>query len=557
MKYFSTITKLSRFLYPRSYRSYQNVIQKKGYRTSIDDDVVKIKIPKNKARDSVVIDSSFGFPVKPAKEKKGIERVIQLEPRKVKFDDLEFKRDRDKDMVPKELGIRRRKTIDLEFEREEDMVLKNKKLKLISAKDVAGQESMSERDRDMVPVNEKPKSISNKVVVQDSTKKEKTTIKLKKMETNHKITTLANGIPNVTTGIAPDILDKLDRSYFREGDMVILRDTKRSEGQKRKLIGPLKRGSKSKEKNSEVIEHDLIIGQPIRSMIKTMQKKPKNRKIYALHFPTLEEYCLLIPRTKTPTYAKDASTIITLLDINPYSRIMEAGTGNASLTLYLARALYPLGHLHSIDIDPVSSENAKKAFKNFSRGIYSDVVKFSTGKCSDVIDAIDEEYDGVALDMPEPLNELPSIISKLKIDRFMVCYLPNMTQVLTLCQLIRKQKLRLGLERVLEIQWRPWEIKATVIRSRMNSKEVSVKELINKDEIPDEALGYVCRPSHEPTAHTAFLVHLKKISELPMQTKDINDAEDDNSDNHDVENDTDDDNSDNYDIENNTEDGDS
>ncbi|CAG8631486.1 13443_t:CDS:1 [Acaulospora morrowiae] len=196
---------------------------------------------------------------------------------------------------------------------------------------------------------------------------------------------------------------------------------------------------------------------------------------------------------------------------------MEAGTGNASLTLHLARSLYPTGQLHSIDIDPVASTKAKATVTNFSRGLYSDVVKFSTGMCSEVISDDPHLYDGIVLDIPEPSGELHAVVSKLKVDRFIVCYLPNMNQVLTLFQYIRAQKLPLELEKVLEVQWRPWDVKATVIRSRMGSEPFSVKELINRDEIPDEAIGYICRPSHEPTAHTAFLMRFEKTDRNQIQ----------------------------------------
>ncbi|CAG8470505.1 15493_t:CDS:1 [Racocetra fulgida] len=193
---------------------------------------------------------------------------------------------------------------------------------------------------------------------------------------------------------------------------------------------------------------------------------------------------------------------------------MEAGTGNGSLTLYLARSLYPTGHLHSIDINRDASVKARKNVTRFSRGIYSDCISFSIGQCSKVLDSMDitlSMYDGVALDMPEPWNELPSIVPRVKIDRYIVCYLPNMTQVLELIKQIKYHKIALATEQILEIQWRPWDVRATVIRDKMDDESFSVKQLTLNDEIPDQALGHICRPSHEPTGHTAFLIQLKKI----------------------------------------------
>ncbi|CAG8699729.1 24158_t:CDS:2, partial [Dentiscutata erythropus] len=301
----------------------------------------------------------------------------------------------------------------------------------------------------------------------------------------------------------PQIPQKYCRSRFEEGDMVLLRDTqKRIKSSRVFLIGPLKIGNK-KEIPGGILDHSNIIGKSVRDIVKTNKDKS-----YTIHFPTLDEYVVMIPRLMTPIYPKDASTIVALLDLHPYSRIMEAGTGNGSLTLYLARSLYPTGHLHSIDINRDASIKARGNVARFSRGIYSDYVSFSIGQCSKVLNSMDitlSIYDGVALDMPEPWNELPSIIPRLKIDRYIVCYLPNMTQVLELIKQIKYHKIALATEQVLEIQWRPWNVRATVIRDKMGDENFSVKQLTLNDEIPDQALGHICRPSHEPTGHTAFL----------------------------------------------------
>ncbi|CAG8613054.1 36588_t:CDS:2, partial [Racocetra persica] len=258
------------------------------------------------------------------------------------------------------------------------------------------------------------------------------------------------------------IPQKYRRSQFEEGDMVLLRDTqKRIKGSRVFLVGPLKIGNK-KEVPGGILEHSNIIGKSIRDVVKTN----------------------------------------------------KAGTGNGSLTLYLARSLYPTGHLHSIDINRDASVKARKNVTRFSRGIYSDCISFSIGQCSKVLDSMDitlSMYDGVALDMPEPWNELPSIVPRVKIDRYIVCYLPNMTQVLELIKQIKYHKIALATEQVLEIQWRPWDVRATVIRGKMDDESFSVKQLTLNDEIPDQALGHICRPSHEPTGHTAFLIQLKKI----------------------------------------------
>ncbi|CAI2191157.1 10717_t:CDS:2 [Funneliformis geosporum] len=306
------------------------------------------------------------------------------------------------------------------------------------------------------------------------------------------------------------INENFDRTKFVEGDTVILRDTaKKIKGSRKSLIGPLSKGSKT-ENFCGIIYHDSIIGISIRSVIKTNKEK-----CFTIHFPTLDEYVSMFSRNTTPIYPKDANTIVALLDLHPYSRILEVGTGNGSLTLYLARAIYPTGHIQTIDINAENIRKAQKNIKQYFRGIYYDNITFNIGSCSEILYSLSERVDGIILDLPEPWLELPSIIPKLKLDRFIVCYLPNMTQVLELIKVIRVKKLKLATEQVLEIQWRPWEVRSTVIRSKMDENiAFSIDNLVMENKIPEKALAYVCRPiCDNTTGHTAFLVQLKKIDE--------------------------------------------
>jgi tRNA (adenine57-N1/adenine58-N1)-methyltransferase len=53
--------------------------------------------------------------------------------------------------------------------------------------------------------------------------------------------------------------------------------------------------------------------------------------------PTLQEYTLLMKRVPTPSYPKDALTIVSMLDVGSGSRVLEAGTGSGAMTLYLSK----------------------------------------------------------------------------------------------------------------------------------------------------------------------------------------------------------------------------
>ncbi|GFF22881.1 hypothetical protein IFM58399_00082 [Aspergillus lentulus] len=127
-------------------------------------------------------------------------------------------------------------------------------------------------------------------------------------------------------------------SYFREGDRVVVH------GKTPSLTKPLRRGQKTDVRRG-VLEHDSIIGQRVRDLVKA-HKGPD----YRLSLPTLDEYVSMTPRLVTPIYSADANLIVSLLDIHvtppaegsqeqPPLEILESGTGHGSLTLHLARAI--------------------------------------------------------------------------------------------------------------------------------------------------------------------------------------------------------------------------
>ncbi|ORZ18987.1 S-adenosyl-L-methionine-dependent methyltransferase [Absidia repens] len=355
---------------------------------------------------------------------------------------------------------------------------------------------------------------------------------------------------------------------FEAGDFCILRHMKSS---RKYFIGPLEQEGMRNLKGGS-IAHSQLLGAPVRSIVKTNNDSTG----YMAHFPTLEEYILNVPRACTPIYPKDASTIVQLLDAAPGHRILEAGTGNGSLTLHLARAVAGGGHVDTVDLRESHSKTAQKHIERFERGKYQSLVSFWVGKLSDVLSTSphmiqqppsssmleaesssssteanttsttlsppEELYDGVALDMPTPSEELSTVLPFLRNDRFIVCYLPNMTQVLDLMQTIRT--LPLFMEDCLEVEWKEWDIRPTIIRSAATTTTRSTTDpadtttidstdnMCNNDDnhstttpkaasttttttkqAPVGTNAWVCRPKNfDVKGHTAFLVKLRKCS---------------------------------------------
>ncbi len=85
----------------------------------------------------------------------------------------------------------------------------------------------------------------------------------------------------------------------------------------------------------------------------------------------------------------------------------------------------------------------------------------------------------MALDLMEPWAVLGVAAEALKPDRFLVAYLPNITQALEL--IAKAEGLPLALHRVMEVGWREWEVRLPVAHPRFHQ-----------------------------VAHTAFLVAFRK-----------------------------------------------
>ncbi|KAF9438074.1 hypothetical protein BGZ76_009855 [Entomortierella beljakovae] len=286
-------------------------------------------------------------------------------------------------------------------------------------------------------------------------------------------------------------------------------------------------------------------------------------------------------------YPKDATTAVHLLDLFPGAHVLEAGTGNGSMTLYIQRAIQgPGSHLDTVDIRNEHSLQAEQNVERFWRGMYRSgvtfwrssggletVIKYFKGevipeKDSEDFDLYDQngraltkfeilrkklthskevlppnphpvghQYDAISLDLPDCKKVILDLMPLLKPDRPMCLYMVNMSQVLELAQWLRKHgdKHSFSMERVVEVEWKEWNVRSAAVRSKIKGRVhvggsggVSLLQHSSPsddsgkqeetftsaaDNIPDDALGWVCRPVHMPKGHTGFLVQLLKTSE--------------------------------------------
>ena len=219
------------------------------------------------------------------------------------------------------------------------------------------------------------------------------------------------------------------------------------------------------------IAHADLIGQPLGRTVHTHQ----GYAFLALE-PSTNDLMYALPRTTQVIYGKDAAEIIFRLSLYPGRTILECGTGSGALTLALARAVMPSGHVYSYETRPESFEMARHNLDE------AGLLPFITLHNRDIGEGFAErDVDACFLDLREPWLFLDHAWAALKGSGFFGALVPTTNQVSQL------------LEGLLP---RPFG-------------DVIVEEILQRAYKPVPAR---LRPEDRMIAHSAFLVFARKIA---------------------------------------------
>lgn len=253
-------------------------------------------------------------------------------------------------------------------------------------------------------------------------------------------------------------------SVAKEGDIVLLVSQER----KHYLIR-LKPGEEW-HCHRGCIRHDALIGQPLGRTVYTQH----NAAFLALE-PSTHDLIHELPRTTQIIYSKDAAQIAMRLSLYPGRTVIEAGTGSAGLTLVMARAVMPTGHIYSYETRSESFDMARDNLDELS------LLPYVTLYNEDITGGFHErDVDAVFLDLREPWVFLNHAWTALKGSGFFGALVPTTNQVSEL--LMGMKTLPFGDITVEEIVQRPWK------------------------PVPGRL-----RPEDRMIAHSAFLVFARKI----------------------------------------------
>jgi len=198
-----------------------------------------------------------------------------------------------------------------------------------------------------------------------------------------------------------------------EGDSVVLI----GRGDKRYLI-TLHRGEALHTEHG-VIAHDDLIGQPLGRRVATHLGFP-----FSVLTPSVSSWIKSIRRAGQIVYPKDSGYALLRMSIHNGKQVVEAGTGSGALTIALAQAVMPDGHVYSYDS---RADMQKLAAKNLDRWRLS---PFVTLKQRNIAEGFDErDIDACFLDVREPWLYLDSVLAALGPDGYFGAILPTANQV--------------------------------------------------------------------------------------------------------------------------------
>lgn len=149
--------------------------------------------------------------------------------------------------------------------------------------------------------------------------------------------------------------------------------------------------------------------------------------------PSPELWTLTLPHRTQIIYTPDASMIVLQLELSPKSIVIESGTGSASLSHALIRAVKPHGHLHTFDFHEQRVETANEEFRE--HGLSNWVTVKQRDVCKDGFgEELNNTADAVFLDLPHPWLAIPHAIKAMKETGGRICsFSPCIEQVQKSC----------------------------------------------------------------------------------------------------------------------------
>lgn len=227
-----------------------------------------------------------------------------------------------------------------------------------------------------------------------------------------------------------------------------------------------------------VLRHEELIGLPDGSVV----RNSSGEEYLALR-PLLSDFVMSMPRGAAIVYPKDAAQILSLADVFPGARVVEAGVGSGALSLHLLRAIGETGELCSFERREEFAEIARANVAAFAGALPANW----SVTVGDLQEALPERcapgsVDRVVLDMLAPWECIGVAAEALTPGGVIICYVATVTQLSRVAEEIRRSG-RFTHPQASETMVRGWHVE-----------------------------GLAVRPDHRMVAHTGFLLTARRLA---------------------------------------------
>jgi tRNA (adenine57-N1/adenine58-N1)-methyltransferase len=222
------------------------------------------------------------------------------------------------------------------------------------------------------------------------------------------------------------------------------------------------------------ISHDDLIDGPDAVVIRSLGGVE-----YLALRPLMSDYSVSMPRGAAVIYPKDTAQIITMADIFPGAKVIEAGAGSGALTTALLRAVGVNGSVISYERRADFAEVARRNVTNFF-GAEHPAWRLEVGDLVDSLDVTDA--DRVVLDMLAPWECVDAVAGVLVPGGVFCAYVATTTQLSRFVETLRAHG-EFTEPRAWESLVRDWHVE-----------------------------GLAVRPGHRMQGHTAFLVTARRMA---------------------------------------------
>ena len=266
---------------------------------------------------------------------------------------------------------------------------------------------------------------------------------------------------------------KLPTGPFREGDKVQLT------GPKGRLNTITLTAGAAFGTHRGNLNHDDIIGKPEGSVIANA-----NGVEYLAFRPLLTDFVMSMPRGAAIIYPKDSAQIVTMGDIFPGARVVEAGVGSGALSMYLLRAIGPTGRLDSFERRSEFADVARaNVITNMSEAPENWQIHLGDLQVELQNKVAKGEADRIVLDMLAPWECIEACAEALVPGGLILGYVATVTQLSRVSE-ARKESGLFAEPEAWESMVRGWHLQ-----------------------------GLAVRPEHRMIGHTGFLITARRLAD--------------------------------------------